>query len=149
MLRKRNPNVDDKAIFRLIRRELLPLNPPELQKGDHSDRRLTDRLMQGTTLVWSQTAYTPALAFIHMYPLGSVLFVDLLAVDPKLRGRGIGSLLMDEAERNSRASGCSRLQLFVNDSNVKGIHFYVKKGFTIVHYDRIMRSYMLDKKIFY
>ncbi|WP_274366214.1 GNAT family N-acetyltransferase [Paenibacillus thermotolerans] len=147
MLRKRIPKVDDKAIFALIRKELIPLNPPEWQKGDHSDKRLTERLKLGTTLVWSQARHTPALAFIHIYPLGPVLFVDLLAVDGKLQRRGIGSVLLDEAEKHGRAWGHTRLQLLVNETNAKGIRFYMKKGMSIARYEPMLRSYLMDKAI--
>lgn len=147
MIRKRNPILDDRAIFHLIRRELIPLNPPELQKGNHSDQQLSERLKRGTALVWSYSSNTAAAAFILMYPIGSVLFADLLAVDRGLQGKGIGTLLLREAERFGRQQGMSRLQLYVNASNAKGIHFYQKKGMSIVRYDQYLKSYLMDKWI--
>lgn len=147
MIRLRIPHLDDRAILRLIRRELIPLNPPELQKGDHSDWQLLQRLKRGTALVWSHAGNMPAAAFILIHPIRSVLFVDLLAVDKQLQGKGVGTLLLKEAERFGWANGMSRLQLFVNDTNAKGIRFYYRHGLTMVRYEPKIRSYLMDKWI--
>ena len=47
-----------------------------------------------------------------------------LAVDPELRQRGIGTLLMDEVERRLKAKGCIRCYLMVVADNEKAIRFY-------------------------
>jgi ribosomal protein S18 acetylase RimI-like enzyme len=147
MIRKRISFLDDRAIFELIRHELLPLNPPELQQGDHSDQMLLQRLKRGTTYVWAFSERTPAAAFITVIPAGAAIFVDLLAVHPMLRGSGIGTSLLHQAERYGWKKGCRRIQLYVNDSNPKGIRFYRKNGMSIVHYNKKLRSYLMDKPI--
>ncbi|WP_199620635.1 GNAT family N-acetyltransferase [Paenibacillus alkalitolerans] len=147
MIRKRNPSKDDRAIFGLIRRELIPLNPPELQFGDHSDRQLLKRLKRGITYVWSSSGTEPASAFITFIPRGSTMFVDLLAVHPKLRGSGVGSALMKKAEWHAWSLGCRRVQLYVNESNMTGLRFYMKNRMSVVRYETILRSYLMDKPI--
>jgi ribosomal protein S18 acetylase RimI-like enzyme len=51
-----------------------------------------------------------------------------LAVDPGLRERGIGSLLMDEVERRLKAKGCIRCYLMVAADNENAIRFYKSRG---------------------
>jgi ribosomal protein S18 acetylase RimI-like enzyme len=147
MIRKRNTYLDDRAILDLIRRELIPLNPPEFQTGDFSDKKLLSRLARGTTYVWSDRQRRPALAFITMIPTGSTLFIDLLAVNRRRRGAGIGGALLLYAQKYGRERGCRRMQLHVNDTNDKGIRFYLKNGMGIVRHDTFLRSYLMEKTI--
>jgi ribosomal protein S18 acetylase RimI-like enzyme len=51
-----------------------------------------------------------------------------LAVDPRFRKRGIGSLLMGELERRLRAKGCIRYYLLVARDNHEAIPFYEGRG---------------------
>ena len=51
-----------------------------------------------------------------------------LAVDPELRQRGIGRLLMDEVERRLKAKGCIRCYLMVAANNDNAIRFYKDRG---------------------
>jgi ribosomal protein S18 acetylase RimI-like enzyme len=51
-----------------------------------------------------------------------------LAVDPQLRERGIGGLLMDEVERRLKAKGCIRCYLMVAADNENAIRFYESRG---------------------
>ena len=57
------------------------------------------------------------------------LNVHDLAVQPGHRGRGIGRLLLEEAERRARARGSSKLTLEVHASNESAIHLYRRFGF--------------------
>ena len=51
-----------------------------------------------------------------------------LAVEPGLRKRGIGTLLMQEVERRLKAKGCIRCYLMVTAENENAIHFYEAQG---------------------
>lgn len=51
-----------------------------------------------------------------------------LAVDPTLRQRGIGELLMNEVEQRLKAKGCIRCYLMVAADNESAIRFYEKRG---------------------
>ena len=57
------------------------------------------------------------------------LNVHDLAVLPAHRGRGIGRLLLQEAERRARARGSSKLTLEVHASNEGAIRLYQRFGF--------------------
>ena len=51
-----------------------------------------------------------------------------LAVDPKFRQAGIGSMLMDELELRLRAKGCLKIYLLVKKNNQAALSFYQKRG---------------------
>src|SRR5690606_21058357 len=52
-----------------------------------------------------------------------------LIVDEEWRGRGIGQLLLREAERLSRAAGCKRLVIGVLAANERAWRTYERFGF--------------------
>jgi len=64
-----------------------------------------------------------------------------IAVDPKLRGKGIASALMDSTLRRLRRRGVVRLLLMVKVTNKTAIRFYEGYGF---HKGRIVRGYYED-----
>jgi ribosomal protein S18 acetylase RimI-like enzyme len=56
-------------------------------------------------------------------------WINYLGVLPELRRRGVGRLLMDEAEARLRARGCPKINLQVRTSNLGVIAFYRAIGF--------------------
>jgi len=54
--------------------------------------------------------------------------VDELVVDAACRGRGIGTQLLEHAERLARSLGCFRLQLDTAFHRTEAHRFYVKLG---------------------
>jgi ribosomal protein S18 acetylase RimI-like enzyme len=64
-----------------------------------------------------------------------------IAVDPKHRGKGIASALMDSTLRRLRRRGVVRLLLMVKVTNRVAIRFYEKYGFCK---SRIVRGYYED-----
>jgi ribosomal protein S18 acetylase RimI-like enzyme len=64
-----------------------------------------------------------------------------IAVDPKLRGKGIASALMDSTLRRLRRRGVRRLHLMVKVTNKTAIRFYEGYGF---EKGRIVRGYYED-----
>ena len=58
-------------------------------------------------------------------------WVNYLAVDPAYQRRGLGRLLMDEAERRLRAAGCPKVNLQVRTSNEHAVVFYRHLGYNI------------------
>ena len=54
----------------------------------------------------------------------------LVAVDPKYRGRGIGSKLLEETIKIFRKKGTKKVFAHVRESNGKVINFYMKHRFT-------------------
>src|ERR1700722_11385686 len=64
-----------------------------------------------------------------------------IAVDPKARGRGIASALMDSTLRRLRRRRVARFRLIVKGGNQPAVEMYQKYGFTR---KRIMRRYYED-----
>jgi len=64
-----------------------------------------------------------------------------IAVDPKLRGKGIASALMDSTLRRLRRRGVVRLLLMVKVTNKTAIRFYEGYGF---QKGRMVRGYYED-----
>lgn len=59
-------------------------------------------------------------------------YIHCLAVSPELRGLGIGSLLMKEAERIAKLSNKKRISLLVEARNKRAIKFYLREGFKVI-----------------
>jgi ribosomal protein S18 acetylase RimI-like enzyme len=57
------------------------------------------------------------------------LYLSGLAVDERLRGRGIGGALMDRVERQSRETGCSGVSLICFEANRRAMRFYRERGY--------------------
>ncbi len=53
----------------------------------------------------------------------------LLAVKPNARGKGIGTMLMEECIRRARAAGAAALGLHTGDSMVVALPMYERRGF--------------------
>lgn len=56
-------------------------------------------------------------------------FIWHLAIDPAYQGRGLGNLLVDEAERRLRARGTTSVNGYVLPSNRNSLSFFEKRGF--------------------
>lgn len=149
MIRKRNPRTDDAEMIRLIRQELIPLNPPEV-RPKITDEGIIRRLNEGTTYVWEpdeEIRRRGLRGFITMVLMADTLFIDMLAVHRSMQGRGIGTMLLNKAERMGRKRGLRRLQLYVNEGNSQGIRFYQKHGLNIAWYDPARRSFVMEKSL--
>jgi ribosomal protein S18 acetylase RimI-like enzyme len=58
-------------------------------------------------------------------------WINYLAVDPRMRLRGVGRQLMAEAERVLRAAGCPKINLQVRSTNEAVLAFYAAIGFAV------------------
>ncbi len=58
-------------------------------------------------------------------------WLNYLAVDPALRGRGLGRALVAEAERLLGAAGCPKVNLQIRTSNSAVIAFYRGLGYAV------------------
>ena len=65
---------------------------------------------------------------------GDSFYVDNLAVDPDVHGKGIGRALLGEADELGRRAGCRRLWLYTNAAMTENLEYYPRNGFK--QYDR-------------
>ena len=57
-------------------------------------------------------------------------YINTLAVYPRDRNHGLGSVLLEAAERKARKARCSCLLLEVAESNQAALRFYQRHGFS-------------------
>lgn len=103
---------------------------------DESGPRTVSVLMRhlGLRAVLSLPSYVaarPLLEFMDEVP-GDDWYVQMVAVDPDARGRGVGTLLMAEAERQAAAAHCSRLALDVDTDNAGARRLYERLGYQVI-----------------
>lgn len=60
------------------------------------------------------------------------IYYDDFSVEENYRNKGIGSLLMKEAENYAECKGINKIVLHAEKSNKKAIGFYEKRGFTLL-----------------
>ena len=58
--------------------------------------------------------------------------MDGIAVDPDMRGRGVGSLLIEEVAAVAAEQDCREIRLDVIDTNPRARALYERRGFTAV-----------------
>ena len=58
-------------------------------------------------------------------------WLNYLAVDPDRRHRGLGRILVTEAEKRLKAAGCPKVSLQVRRSNADAIEFYRRIGYEV------------------
>ncbi len=58
-------------------------------------------------------------------------WANYLAVEPSEQGRGLGRLLMQEAETRLTALGCPKLSLLVRSGNAQVVGFYKALGYGV------------------
>ncbi len=147
MLRKRIPRQDDSMIYGLVEKLLLPF---ALQTVPHLRLSRTDilkRLKSCITYVDTAAGRLPVGFITLRVERDKRLSVDMLAVNPKFQGRGIGTRLMRQAERTAGERGCREVVLWVDEANTQAQAFYVRKGYDTVHYDARLRCYMMMKRL--
>lgn len=72
------------------------------------------------------------LALFERRPAPGQLVMDGIAVDARMRGRGVGSLLLDEVAALAAEAGCREIRLDVIDTNPRARALYERRGFTAV-----------------
>ncbi|WP_159885606.1 GNAT family N-acetyltransferase [Paenibacillus puerhi] len=146
MLRKRVPKRDDRVIFELVEKELLPFARESIPGLQVTRPELRKRLRGCTTFV-ELTAGRQAAGFISLRAGRERLTVELLAVRPKYQGQGLGKRLMRYAERKALLLKLPEVVLWVDESNERARRFYHKLGYSPVYYDPNIRCYLLSKQL--
>ncbi|MGW5849920.1 GNAT family N-acetyltransferase [Streptomyces sp. NPDC055254] len=72
------------------------------------------------------------LALFERHPAPGQLVMDGIAVDPAMRGRGVGSLLIEEVAAVAAEQHCREIRLDVIDTNPRARALYERRGFTAV-----------------
>jgi ribosomal-protein-alanine N-acetyltransferase len=89
-------------------------------------------LQRATTRAWIAEEGSTALGLVVLELAGPTGAVLAVAVKERARGRGIGALLMQAAERHAHAQGVKQLTLFTADSNLAALDLFLRRGFRIV-----------------
>lgn len=90
-------------------------------------------------VVQAQASRCIGYGLLIFHPAGRIARLYSLAVDPFVRGRGIGSRLLSAAERTARLCHAEVLRLEVSDQNPSAHQFYLKSGFEV--FGRYQRYY--------
>ncbi|MDD9271171.1 GNAT family N-acetyltransferase [Paenibacillus sp. GCM10023248] len=146
MIRKRMAAGDDRKIYRLVIEQLVPFSRQYQSGTSITFSEIRKRLNHNKTFVAAQGNKEPY-GFISILRKSDVLFVDMLAVDPRAQGRGWGKELMKAAEAYGRSERCRTAELFVDDSNPKAIGFYLSKGYDLQEYLPELSCYRMRKQI--
>lgn len=146
MLRKRVAGRDDRAIYRLVDELLIPFARETKPDVKFSMPILRERLKPCTTYVYAAGSRAPS-AFISFRSGQDVMFVEMLAVDSRLQGRGIGSRLLALAEHRARKLRCREMRLWVDEANTSAQQFYRSRGYEPIYYERSVRCYLMSKQI--
>lgn len=96
-------------------------------------RRILANPEAGRVLVWREKGHVVGMAnvlFTVSTALGKrVAILDDFVVHPNSRGKGIGSQLLDAAIDLCKASGCARVSLHTDNSNIDAQRLYERHGF--------------------
>jgi ribosomal protein S18 acetylase RimI-like enzyme len=146
VIRKRLATIDDPAIYRLVVEQLVPFSRMYDSGNSVTYSEIRKRLNANKTFVIAK-GYKRPYGFISIIRKSSKLFIDMLAVDPREQGKGIGHTLMKAAEDYGLSERCHTVELFVDDSNPKAIRFYSKRGYEIDSYVPDLSCYRMNKKL--
>ncbi|WP_158602263.1 GNAT family N-acetyltransferase [Cohnella endophytica] len=131
MIRWRQPR-DDKGIVELVRTQLVPISPWQHPRDSRLHYEIARRMRRGATLVVAETRRSSPFGFLHMEFRGTVLFIDLLAVDSSRQNKHWGTALMRRAEQYGRKKGCTTSRIFVDEGNYRALRFYARLGYTTI-----------------
>lgn len=135
------------GIVELVRKQLVPLSPWQHPRDEKLRFEVARRLRKGPTFVVSRTRQSSPFGFVHIEVRGSVLFVDLLAVDSRHQNRRWGTELMKRAEEYGRKRGCTMSHLFVDEGNERGVRFYERNGYRIATHVEVMKAFHMKKPL--
>ncbi|MDQ0878263.1 ribosomal protein S18 acetylase RimI-like enzyme [Paenibacillus sp. V4I3] len=74
---------------------------------------------------------------------------EIVSLDSKVKGQGIGTKLIDLVIEKARGSSCKRVWLITSNDNLRAIRFYQKRGFDIkaVHQNAITEARKIKPSI--
>jgi len=118
---------DRKAVISLWREcgLLVPWNHPDLD----IDRKLR---IQGELFIVGVVDGAVVATAMGGYE-GHRGWINYLAVDPGMRKRGFGRMMVEAIEEGLRGMGCPKINLQVRESNLEVIRFYERIGYSSDH----------------
>jgi len=120
-LRRREPG-DDAFIEQLSEEAFGEYNP-------EARVRALPMARAGTTQVATYAGKPIGFAVIRR--AGRSAHLDAIAVSLEVRGRGVGRLLLDAAERAAVTLGASSLELATAEANLAALELFLKSGYRI------------------
>ncbi len=94
---------------------------------------LKENIALGKAFIFIAVEEKNILGFLWSYPVKTPfdqrLHVAYLAVKPEEQGKGIGKLLLREAEKQAEKIGIKEVELIVSNRNISAIDFYQKCGY--------------------
>ena len=75
--------------------------------------------------------------------------MEIVSLNSMMKGRGVGTSLLKEAQKIAVSSGCARMWLVTTNDNVDAIDFYKSRGMKItrIHKGAVTRSRELKPEI--
>lgn len=128
----RQGSIDDFKIIRRIERS-------SFSRFAYSDDEIDYMLRTANTLVFENGEPEGYLAY---YMNEDECHIESIAVMPRYKRKGIGTLLMQEMENICKRNGKRRIVLEVRERNRRAINFYKKLGF--VEHSILENYYMLS-----
>ena len=140
-LNKLNFNKIKDSIKELIREAMNISFPEFIIKEDYYEEKISklgEYISDGSAIVFTVIKDNDVLGWIWCHSINRFdkkrLHVASFAVSKKARNQGLGSLLMDEAERYAKKHNYDGMDLFVTENNVPAVNFYQKNGYQIERY---------------
>lgn len=101
----------------------------------HGGRAFTGGSARAVLRAYGHLRGLPRLLLLSLFerrPAPGQLVMDGIAVDPDMRGRGVGGLLIEEVAAVAAEQGCREIRLDVIDTNPRARALYERRGFTAV-----------------
>jgi len=146
MIRRAGYRTDREGIVRLTLRELWPYAQRAFPGRRFSRKEVLQRLRIREVFV-KVGKNGDIIGFVMVSVVRGTLFIDLLAVDRAFHRCGIGSSLLSVVERYGRRKGASYAYLYVDETNVKAIRFYEKRGYLRTGYVETIKCFLYEKPL--
>lgn len=127
---------DFQSLYRLLETSF----PPTERRTKEGQKALFDTEPAYKVFGLKNKATNSVDAFLAVWELENILFLEHFAVDPTLRGKGLGSRLLCELAGITDKPLCLEVEPPENDLAKRRIEFYRRNGFFLNEYPYIQPS---------